>query len=998
VTGDGNTKRDYIERVTRGEGWMPWQKREAVSPAEREFREQMERRKDAMRAGRTAVAHPVMLDDAQIACARRNIDGTSWGAAWFRNVKLIAHHVAAQPDAYVRDMIPELTPTNPYGLTCPRCVGVESQEGMAYRSIQWDYRTPDVIRCSACGQTYPHPDYPETGVLACPRTDQTFTYYLNEAERANPEDRSGKLAWKWVGKPVHSSFSGFVRGKKIAFMTTALRNLTLVYRLTDSPHYAHRAVQILHRLADCYPRWLYHDFYDTVADCDPLYAAWHDMDLKLEWKRHLSDMAYGHSQYETGLVDDTPDRAKMLATYFGCGRIHPSVDSISSHLGSICLAYDLVYDAHDEDGAPLWTDDLRRRVEKNLILEYILTAEPFVGGTAKPPDLGNKSPSVYHAMAAVGVCLGLPEFVDIALKGYDGLRDKSFIYDGFSKESPAYTNMYLSSFIHIPETLHGFRWPEGFPGRRGTVDLFRSDPKLRRILQTALEQLRPDGAHLPLSDTQADSAPSPHIFEVGLKRYPERFVGKLPALYRGGTPSEYAVFHLTEKDLAQDTGLDLPETLFPAWMTAVLRHGAGPESSVLALPFNPAGGHRQADNLSIYYWAGGRALLGEQGYVGDSPMNRWVRGTSLSHNLVIVDGQEQRFRNGKGERLPRLGFMATSPRVSVVEASASVYDPCRDYRRLVALFKGSDARTFALDIFRVKGGGKHAYRLFSELAASDATDGALVFHSLDMPPEPPLPDFGSSVDPEHIFGLRDIRRAENPPASWQATWQEADRRYRLWMLSSCHAVEASNGPGQETLEQSGRRVRYVDAVNEGQDLVSAFVALHEPGGPGGALPVRRAERLSVPEKCGADAIALRIVTQWGTYRVFSEIEREVEIDGIRFCGAFGVYAETSESRPWYFTVNAATLRRNETGFERQPRIWSGRVISQTETDIQTDVPAPAGWTPPSQDVTAWIAVDTNTFRTGFPVASADDHHLSVDRFPLPPVTAFELPAVRYGEA
>ena len=267
-----------------------------------------------------------------------------------------------------------------------------------------------------------------------------------------------------------------------------------------------------------------------------------------------------------------------------------------------------------------------------------------------------------------------------------------------------------------------------------------------------------------------------------------------------------------------------------------------------------------------------------------------------------------------------------------------------------------------------------------------------------MPPEPPLPDFGSSVDSEHIFGLRDIRRAENPPASWQAVWQETDHRYRLRMLSSCHAVEASNGPGQENLEQIGRRVRYLDAVNEGEDLVSAFVALHEPDGPGGALPVQHAERLSVPDEGGVDAIALRIATQWGTYRIFSEVEREVEIDGVRFCGAFGIYAETSEGRSWYFTVNAATLKRNGNGFEGQPRVWSGRVISQIGADIQTDVPAPDGWTQQPQGITAWVAVDTETCRTGFPVTIAKDRHISVSRFPLPPVTAFELLAVRYGEA
>ena len=185
------------------------------------------------------------------------------------------------------------------------------------------------------------------------------------------------------------------------------------------------------------------------------------------------------------------------------------------------------------------------------------------------------------------------------------------------------------------------------------------------------------------------------------------------------------LFSMSNEDAAKlekTADLDLPEILFPAWMTAILRLGSGPDATVLALPFNPPGGHRQADNLSLYYVDCGQTVLGDLGYVGDSPMNAWVRGTSLSHNLVIVDDQEQGFRAEGKKREPRFRFMATSPRVSVVEASSRVYPQCADYRRLVALIKGPGAQTIALDIFRIRGGDKHAYRLFSELAASDAMD------------------------------------------------------------------------------------------------------------------------------------------------------------------------------------------------------------------------------------------------------------------------------------
>ena len=89
----------------------------------------------------------------------------------------------------------------------------------------------------------------------------------------------------------------------------------------------------LDRLADCCGDWLYHDFYNTVADCDPLYAAWHDMALPLEWKRNAYEFAYRGSCYETGPVSDTMRKAKMLATFFGCGRIQPGIRYIEPSIG-----------------------------------------------------------------------------------------------------------------------------------------------------------------------------------------------------------------------------------------------------------------------------------------------------------------------------------------------------------------------------------------------------------------------------------------------------------------------------------------------------------------------------------------------------------------------------------------------------------------------------------------------------------------------------------------
>jgi len=995
-------KADYVARVTRGERWMPWQDHNRTSEEERTFREEVERRKETMLSTGVRVRHPVLLTEREIDQARKNIRRTDWAKRWFEGHRRIADHVVAQGDDYVERMLPEETPWTGYTFVCPNCIGVKSQEGTEYSIIDWDYRDPDLIRCKRCGHAYPGEKYPETGTLVCPRRGRTLAFYLNEEERRHPEDRSGRHSYGWARHPTHACFSGIVRERKVSFALRAMRTLALVYRITGEDRYARAVVRILDRLTDCFGTWLYHDYWDAVADCDPLYAAWHDKNLPLEWKRSLFTSAY---------EKDEPDRAAMLQTYWGAGRWQSSTGAVGV-LPDICLAYDLIYDA---DG--LWTPALREKVEKGLILEWVIEAEPFVGGRGRAENVSNKAPRVYHAQAAVAKCLGIPELAEVALRGYEAIRDRSFGFDGYCHEAPSYNAMYLTELLQVPETLEGFRWPEGFRGRKGAVHLYRTDPMLRLMLRAEVDQMRPDSRYLPLSDTNHTSLrvrKTPHdraeaggssILEIGLRRFPEDHAQRLPVIYRYRKcdPTEYAVMHLDAAALAPKRGarkeLELPELCFPNWMTAILRHGSGPGGTVLALAFNPAGGHRHYDNLTLYYADRGQALLGDLGYLWESPIQRWIRST-FSHNLVLVDDEQQLLRTG-GVRRPELRMMVASPKVSVVEASSEVYPQCRDYRRLVALVKGPGAETFCVDIFRVKGGKRHDYRVFCELASSDAgREGRLSFTGVRMPAGRPLKPIGASDREEDISGLQDIRQAKRPPAAWQAVWKEKGRSHRMWMLGQVDAAQMGHGPGQEMMsdpKQVGRRVRYVDAVREGEDLSSAFVVVHEPSGPRGMMPIREAVRLEVPAEAGPEAVALRVESRWGTYLIFSEFSREAGVEGVRFRGKFGVVCRAAKGKRWMLACGARTLKAEGFGFAGAPAVWKGRVVSQTEREIVADTDRPAGWAALPEGVTSYVLAQTAPCLTGFPVKAVGKNRISVDRFPLPEARRFELMAVRYSE-
>jgi hypothetical protein len=988
------SKEAYVEAVTRGEGFMPWQSRESVSAGEREFRAWIESRKDTMRAKAVEVTHPCMVTPEMIARIKRNIEVSDAARRWYDGMKTLADEIAALDTASINAMIPELTPMSSYSFVCPNCFGKKTFEGGSEGGILgWNWRKPDEIHCTQCGFTYPDTAHPETAKLELPRTGQTLTFYLNADERANPDDRTGALSYKWARHPIHPGFDGIIRLRKASFALGAAHSLAMVYGVTGESRYAEAAARLLLKFARHFRHdWVYHDYWDGFADCDALYAAWHDKSLPIEWKRHIVTSIY---------KDDSLDKASMLQNYWGAGRYVPSTGAVST-VHSVCESYDLIHGAKRADGTAVLSDDDRERIEKDLILEWVMEAEPYIGGPGKYTSHNNKSPRIYTSMAAAGKVLGIPDYVHVALKGYEAVRDNSFGFDGFSSESPSYTNMYLSGLLDVPETLHGFTWPEGWNGQRGTLNLFRDDPMLPLMLRAILDIRRPDGHHPTLSDTRQRSHDDPvasEIHEIGMEHYPQWYDQPVRAIYQAANAHPTALAY-TKIDLSRFNepagGFKPPEWYFPYWMTAIMRHGSGTDGSMLVLPFNPPGGHRHNDNLALSYIDRGDQVLGDHGYLSASPAQSWIHGTH-SHNLVIVDDKEQSGHN----RVPRLHMMVTTPHFSVVEASSKAYTQCSDYRRTVVMMKGPDGSTFAVDIFRVKGGKEHDWRLFSELAANDAVDNGISFTGIDMPPDQVVPDFGASMEREHVWGLRDTHTASGA-TPWQAVWKDSARAYRLWMLTPSDSVRSSNGPGQELWDEPGRRVRYVDATNTGDDLSSTFVAVHEPGVPGGNMPISSAVLIETPTEAGEDAVAVLIESDWGTYVVLSHFDTEAECEGVRFQGEFGVLWIRPDGkrtilshRAATFTVTASGHPTGSLGFSDAPVVWESEVVANTGLEITAKTAPPEGWTHTSG---GYLLADAEGLATGFPVSSVDGVNITIERFPVPKsVKQFSFPAVRLIE-
>jgi hypothetical protein len=212
---------------------------------------------------------------------------------------------------------------------------------------------------------------------------------------------------------------------------------------------------------------------------------------------------------------------------------------------------------------------------------------------------------------------------------------------------------------------------------------------------------------------------------------------------------------------------------------AVLESGSSENRRAVTLYYGDAStGHGHRDRLTIGFFALGYPMFSEMGYPTPfrTPRRFGWSSNSLSHYTVMVDETpHQSLHRGK------LHLLASVPdHVQVVTASAEhVYpDTVSLYRRTTALVDVPESdRGYVVDIFRVRGGGRHDWSFhgpaFTEFAVSGGTPGPELPGTLAGPDVP----FGGKPD-ERKYGqvtsgyewLRHVRGFA-PDGMWSATWR-----------------------------------------------------------------------------------------------------------------------------------------------------------------------------------------------------------------------------------
>lgn len=736
---------------------------------------------------RAAVSRPSgAIQPADLARARANIARYDWARSQLAALERTARAVLPRlTPAYLEQMIPATTPGDSKFTPCPGC---RDQGKPVHPHGLWTWRPeqPEQLTCDVCRTVFPHAAYPETVEL---RTTwgrpQTLTYYGGEPFVI--------FSYK-TGRP---SFSANIRARKVAHLAGVARTLAETYLLTGDVVYAQAVRPILLRFAACYPFWLVHTGYGEYADLPPRVAAQSILQLPAD---------------ELCPPPNRPDR-KLHTGYWTAGRAS-GVGQESGFVRRVLEAYDFTCTARTAAGAPVYTDEERRTIERDLLLESTLLL-------VADKQINNKSVGNRTAAALVGLGVGHAGLVRFGWEGFQRTVDDWFLPDGTTSESPAYALMTLSNVWDLAQALRGYSDPPGYRDAAGRR-IERFDPyrgtAYERVWTATFNGLQGDLRFPPYADSYTTTTLSPLFAELMVANYPERpeYLALLretcgPGLTRGMSP---LALYYREPGLETRPAprLTLPDWVSPELRIGHLRTGDDGRESLLLLSASRWGVHHHLDSLNLTYWKEGAEVLSDLGYLWDHPRKAQTSRT-VAHNTVLLDGRDQVSRERGGE----IDFFRADTHVKVMQASSQAYPDARRYRRTAALIDHGAGRSYVVDCFEVEGGRTQDFVYHASAAAVRLTDA-----TASATPSLPLYDFTA------------VRRLEAAGA-WRATWTAGrDLTCVAWNLPQAgEQAFVADGWGQRDWRNSdlGTTLPYVVRRTEGEGpkrFVSVFAAHSGP--------------------------------------------------------------------------------------------------------------------------------------------------------------------------
>lgn len=876
---------------------------------------------------RESVVHPAAtIKAADLERAHQNLQRHDWAKQHTESLQESAETITQQISSdYLTNMIEETTPgcVGP----CPAC----RAKGLPWHpngQWSWSPKEPNNLQCSVCETVFPNAEFPEDiAITSTWGKGQTFTFVGGETFKC----------FQYL--QARPSISGITRVRKVQHITSQLQTLATAHVLTQEANYARAAKAILLRFADVFPEYLVRAGYGygEYAGMDPKIAAEHILDLPED------ELVYPPNK---------PDR-KLFTGYWSASRIGTS-GMDGGWVVRVADAYSLMCTAQD-NGIPIYNNDERLHIEKNLLLESTYLA-------ACDSSINNKSVGNRAGAAIAGMCVGHPGLVHFGLDGFIKTVNDWFLPDGGTSESPAYAMMTMSGIRPFALAFREYTDPTGYTTPGGTrLDNFNAsrDTLYGDCWQALTWTLQGDLHFPPSADSYQSTTIGVPFADLLALAYPtdthltllKELVAKDPS---GGAHQQAVFYRSPELEVQSTPPLTLPDTIFPYLSQGYLRTGADGRDSLISLNAADHHNHHHIDGLNLYYWKDGRELLSDLGYLWDHP-DKYQTARTGAHNLVMIDGKDQLARGRHGT----FHLFSVTPTIKAMEASSDGYGPDSLYKRTVIQIDHGSNGSYLLDIFRTSGGQTADYIFHGPNNTYHVND-------LNLESSPTV-NFG-----ENGLSLDKLQQgqATNP---WHITWTfEDEYTFEAFAPSSANeSVFVGNGWGQRDHRNTdvGAKLPYVIRRIEGNPQNNAFVSAFV-GSQGKQTLVKSIQVL--PVDASDEVVAVAVQTSQGTDIIISQLNptdvtRSTEHGNITTNGRIAVIQTAGKPSSSACLIGGTHLSAPNVELNTPNAVLGGQILANGSTngqsyfDIDCDMPQIQAL----QGQTLFAIDDTN--KHGYPI-------------------------------
>lgn len=702
-----------------------------------------------------------------------------------------------------------------------------------------------------------------------------------------------------------------------------LNSLSNAYFITGDETYARKAAMLLDAIANVYP------------DCD--IGSW-------DYPEEHNTGRFHRPQYQV---------ARVLIYYVG--------------------DYDMLYNSPALDEPSIRKGMTRRQnIEENLLRN----GGKYCMDQSQRGALHNGEADYLRGVLAVGVCLGIDEWVRWPVKGPFGIMsmlENNLGRDGtYYEAASGYSDHARHLYVTFAEPLLNYRgpvFPNGF-------NLYQH-PKFAGYMR--LHNLKTNVTGLPA--VYGDQAPMARGFKQTDRPFDRSDYMCLEHLYSAATTGaereELAGLLLWMAEGNVDKVRQSP--LDPVWLLchaenvtkparneapelagrivkpdflgqkglAFLRCGEAPEAQAALLRFGPSLNHGHFDDLALSYYAKGYDMTYHLGYaLGSAHVYVGLAKQTAGHNTVVVNERSQGGdgqANGTGGSLT---MFADLPTAKVAQASCPL--PYRGqnidvYDRCVALISDpTTTHTYLVDVFRVGGGKQHDYSFHGlgdsarfgglnlgaaekgSVAGPDISWGDKILVDGDIEGYPGK--FYWNAPPGNGYGFMVKPQRAEPKSAWSADWAigTSGTRMRLNMPAGvADEVITAVGPGiTKTLPQA----RFILARRKGENLRSEFIAAIEPHE--GSPLVESVERLQVTNPGTTfPAVALLVHLKNKTDDlIYSAPDTESREAGGFTIGARFAHMRLKDGKPAALAMSGARAFRGKgTNIQTPASGWSGTI-------------------------------------------------------------------------